>query len=184
MQIFIKTSTESKQAIEVTPENTVAEVKELVANSPLSIPADNQRLIFSGKVLKDIDTLDSHNIKDGNTIHLVKSQIKVATPSSTNTTTAPTTVPATSGIPSSLPMNAFPNPFASSAVLGGPFSNSGSQPLNTASYGGAPMGVGGMPELDPQMMNMMMNPEIIQRTMQLMQQRPELLNIASSARSM
>ena len=37
------------------------------------IPAARQRLIYSGRVLKDPDTLASYKVKEGNTIHLVKS---------------------------------------------------------------------------------------------------------------
>ena len=39
----------------------------------LLIPdADRQRLIYSGRVLKDPDTLGGVKVKDGHTIHLVK----------------------------------------------------------------------------------------------------------------
>ena len=34
-------------------------------------------LIFAGKILKDPETLDSHNIKDGMTIHLVIKSTRV-----------------------------------------------------------------------------------------------------------
>lgn len=36
------------------------------------IEVERQRLIFSGRVLKDAETVSSYNIKSGNTVHLVK----------------------------------------------------------------------------------------------------------------
>lgn len=44
-------------------------------------------LIFAGKIMKDQDTLATHNIKDGLTVHLV---IKMNAPQN-NTTTSPST---------------------------------------------------------------------------------------------
>ena len=34
-------------------------------------PVEQLCLIFSGKIMKDHDTLETHNIKDGMTVHLV-----------------------------------------------------------------------------------------------------------------
>ncbi|CAJ0645006.1 12330_t:CDS:2 [Entrophospora sp. SA101] len=42
-------------------------------NSYSEIPADRQRLIYSGKVLKDNDTLETYKIAEGHTVHMVKS---------------------------------------------------------------------------------------------------------------
>lgn len=36
-----------------------------------SAEADQLCLIFAGKIMKDVDNLQTHNIKDGLTIHLV-----------------------------------------------------------------------------------------------------------------
>lgn len=44
-------------------------------------------LIFAGKIMKDQDTLGTHNIKDGLTVHLV---IKTNVPQN-NTTSSPST---------------------------------------------------------------------------------------------
>lgn len=38
-----------------------------------TIPHDKQRLIYSGRVLKDSETIASYKIQDGHTVHLVKS---------------------------------------------------------------------------------------------------------------
>ncbi|RMZ91785.1 hypothetical protein DV736_g965, partial [Chaetothyriales sp. CBS 134916] len=45
----------------------------LAAPEYANLPVSSQRLIYSGKVLKDGDTLSQHNVKEGNSMHLVKS---------------------------------------------------------------------------------------------------------------
>lgn len=40
-----------------------------------SIPVEKQRLIFQGKLLKDLDKLTSYKISDNNVIHLVAKSI-------------------------------------------------------------------------------------------------------------
>jgi len=51
-------------------------------------------LIYSGKILRDTDTLDQHHIKDGHTVHLViKSAPKATQPNTTSTSSTPTTAP-------------------------------------------------------------------------------------------
>lgn len=44
--------------------------KELVAKK-FNAEIDQLCLIFAGKIMKDQDTLQTHNIKDGLTVHLV-----------------------------------------------------------------------------------------------------------------
>eukprot|EP00041_Stephanoeca_diplocostata_P021441 m.499606 g.499606 ORF g.499606 m.499606 type:complete len:383 (+) comp21826_c0_seq3:85-1233(+) len=49
---------------------TVSHFKDLVQEKT-SIPKENQRIIFSGRVLKDEDTLETSGISDGVQVHLV-----------------------------------------------------------------------------------------------------------------
>lgn len=72
MQIFIKSSSESKRPFTVEPSTNVLELKNMIEQE-MKIPTLSQRLIFSGKVLKDSDTMSSASIGDDITIHLVKS---------------------------------------------------------------------------------------------------------------
>lgn len=62
-------------------------MKELkgACTSDSGIPAEEMRLIFKGKILKDENTLAEYKIEDGVTVHLVKG--KSATGASTTTTT-------------------------------------------------------------------------------------------------
>eukprot|EP01115_Flamella_aegyptia_P015552 TRINITY_DN9633_c0_g1_i1.p1 TRINITY_DN9633_c0_g1~~TRINITY_DN9633_c0_g1_i1.p1 ORF type:complete len:451 (+),score=65.21 TRINITY_DN9633_c0_g1_i1:57-1409(+) len=85
--------------------------KQLVANS--NIPAEQQRLIYSGHVLKDQQTVQSYGIKDGHTIHLVRGASNTTSAQSTTTSAVGNT--STGGTsPSATPQNqSFPSlPFS------------------------------------------------------------------------
>ena len=100
------------------------ELKEKIAES-LSVPAAQQRLIYKGRVLKDELTLESYDVQDGHTVHMVKGAAAAATSnasnasstpatsSSTNSTTQPIPAPAPTSNPMANPMaNPFANPFS------------------------------------------------------------------------
>ena len=70
----VKASTEGKHVFTLPAITTVGDLKtKLSASDKADIPPERQRLIYSGRVLKDPDTLATIKIKDGHTIHLVKS---------------------------------------------------------------------------------------------------------------
>lgn len=69
----VKSSADAKYSISMTANSTVADLKTKLSTTDFAdIPAERQRLIYSGRVLKDNETLASYKIKDGHTIHLVK----------------------------------------------------------------------------------------------------------------
>lgn len=69
----VKSSGDSKYVVTVPQNMTVADLKNKLSTTEYAdLPASRQRLIYSGRVLKDPDTLASYKIKDGNTVHLVK----------------------------------------------------------------------------------------------------------------
>lgn len=69
----IKSSSDAKYVLTVPASSTVADLKQKLSTEEYAgIPAERQRLIYSGRVLKDPDTIGACKIKDGNTVHLVK----------------------------------------------------------------------------------------------------------------
>jgi ubiquilin len=47
----------------------VLDFKELISPKG-DVPAAKQRLVYSGKVLKDTETLESYKLKEGRTVHM------------------------------------------------------------------------------------------------------------------
>jgi len=91
--VHIKTP-KNKETVQTAPNATVKQFKELVSQKFNAQP-DKICLIFSGKILKDDETLDKLDIKDGLTVHLVIKNNKdpqpkqePPAPSSTPTTTS------------------------------------------------------------------------------------------------
>ena len=78
-----------------------------------------QRLIYSGKVLKDPETLESYNVKDGHTVHMVRGAPATPAPAPAPVAAAaPVPAPAPAAIPTATPVapglggaNPMPNPF-------------------------------------------------------------------------
>lgn len=69
----VKAANDQKHVLTLPSTTTVADLKVKLSEPDLAdIPAERQRLIYSGRVLKDPDTLGGVKIKDGHTIHLVK----------------------------------------------------------------------------------------------------------------
>lgn len=87
----VKSSSDQKFSLTLPAATTVGDLKQkLSASEYAGLPSERQRLIYSGRVLKDADTLGSCKIKDGNTVHLVKGAESNSrqNPASTSTSTA------------------------------------------------------------------------------------------------
>lgn len=69
--INVKGPSELKLSITISPSKQVSELKTAIA-SQSDVEAERQRLIYSGRVLKDDDLLASYNVQDGHTVHMVK----------------------------------------------------------------------------------------------------------------
>ncbi len=70
MQIFVKTLTGKTITLEVEPENSIEEVKEIIQDREW-ISSDQQHLIFEGQELEDDRTLRDYNIPHEATLHMV-----------------------------------------------------------------------------------------------------------------
>ncbi|ORZ00583.1 hypothetical protein BCR43DRAFT_485452 [Syncephalastrum racemosum] len=71
INVNVKSSSDKKFVITIETSKTVLDLKNAIAEQT-DVPADRQRLIYSGRVLKDPDTLEACKIADGNTVHMVK----------------------------------------------------------------------------------------------------------------
>lgn len=69
----VKAANDQKHVLTLPSTTTVGDLKTKLSTPEYAdIPPERQRLIFSGRVLKDPDTLGGVKIKDGHTVHLVK----------------------------------------------------------------------------------------------------------------
>jgi ubiquitin len=69
-QIVVKTLTGKSILLVVEQSTTVAQVKQMIVEAE-GIPADQQRLIFTGKQLEDGKTMLDYGIQQDATVHLV-----------------------------------------------------------------------------------------------------------------
>ena len=70
----VKTTGDGNHTITMAETATVLDLKTKLSGEAFeNIPVDRQRLIYSGRVMKNDDNLGSYKIKAGNTVHLVKS---------------------------------------------------------------------------------------------------------------
>ncbi|KAF9073315.1 hypothetical protein BDP27DRAFT_1391088 [Rhodocollybia butyracea] len=92
IQINVKGPNELKLQISISTDKTVAELKEAIATQS-SVEADRQRLIYSGRVLKDEDVLSVYKIQSAHTIHMVKGAARSGAGSSSGASSTPTSQP-------------------------------------------------------------------------------------------
>lgn len=70
MQIFVRTLTGKTATIDVEGTDSIASLKEKLREKE-GIPADQQRLVFAGKLLEDDRTISDYNIRKESTVHLL-----------------------------------------------------------------------------------------------------------------
>ncbi|KAI9799696.1 MAG: hypothetical protein M1825_004431 [Sarcosagium campestre] len=102
MQLTFKDLKQQKFVIEAEPSETVADVKQKIS-SEKGWDAAQQKLIYSGKILQDANTVESYNIEEKGFIVCMVSKPKAQPPSSTAAKVPSTPAPATSRTPSAPP---------------------------------------------------------------------------------
>ncbi|KAJ0425094.1 hypothetical protein BJY00DRAFT_274746 [Aspergillus carlsbadensis] len=157
----IKASNDAKFTLTLPPSTPVSELKEKLSSSEYAdTPAERQRLIYSGRVLKDNDTLATYKIKDGHTIHLVKSAASNQRPgassqsTSASATTGAATNPTATGVPTNLAAGTGNNPLA--GLTGARYA--GFAQLPGAGLFGPDGGMGPPPDAES-MLHMLENPQ-------------------------
>ncbi|KIL71150.1 hypothetical protein M378DRAFT_65395 [Amanita muscaria Koide BX008] len=156
--INIKGPSELKLQITISTVKTVLELKQAIA-ARSDVPAERQRLIYSGRVLKDDDQLSTYKIQSSHTIHMVKGVARTGGPS-TQTSTTPQQLPA---------MQAGQNPHDPLTLLNSHMGFGAMAGLN-------PFSDMGLNPNDPNMMQTMMNsPQFMQQITSLLA-NPEILD--------
>lgn len=94
----VKTGQDSNHVITMPESATVLELKTKLAGEDFeNVPVERQRLIYSGRVMKNDDTLGTYKIKPNNTIHMVKSAASNPAPQPASSST-----PAAPAVPSNM----------------------------------------------------------------------------------
>ena len=95
----VKTSGDKSHNITISESATVLDLKTRLAGEDFeNIPVERQRLIYSGRVMKNDDALSTYKIKSGNTVHMVKSAASNPAPS----TSSASATPAASAVPQNM----------------------------------------------------------------------------------
>ncbi|KAF1347592.1 hypothetical protein BDV97DRAFT_377831 [Delphinella strobiligena] len=174
----VKSSADAKYSISMTANSTVADLKTKLSTTDFAdIPAERQRLIYSGRVLKDNETLASYKIKDGHTIHLVKGAESNSRQNPANQgTTASVGTQGSGGAAANVPSNLAAgtgahNPLA--ALTGARYA--GFHQLPGADMFGADGGMGAPPDPD-QLLRLLENPNFAQQMNEAMN-NPDVINM-------
>ncbi len=77
----VKSSSDKIHTITIADSATVLDLKTKLAGADFEdVPVERQRLIYSGRVMKNDDALSVYKIKNQNTVHMVKSAASNPTP--------------------------------------------------------------------------------------------------------
>uniref|UniRef100_H2YR72 Ubiquilin n=1 Tax=Ciona savignyi TaxID=51511 RepID=H2YR72_CIOSA len=206
IKITLKTPKE-KQEFTVAPNLTIKDLKAEVSKK-FNASSEQLVLIFSGKILKDTETIEQHKIKDGHTVHLV---IKSANRAQPSTTPTPATQLTSENQATQPPTNPGGAPFDlgtithldQSSGLGGMggLGGLGSMGLDSPNFMEMQQQMQRQMMSDPDMMqrmldnpmvqSMMSNPEIIRNMInsnpqmqQLMERNPEITHMLNNPQLM
>eukprot|EP00743_Colponemidia_sp_Colp-15_P003386 GILK01003660.1.p1 GENE.GILK01003660.1~~GILK01003660.1.p1 ORF type:complete len:549 (-),score=79.44 GILK01003660.1:212-1858(-) len=164
ISLEVRCSTGARFTLQVDPQMTVAEFKQVLVEQS-QVPAELQRLVYKGVVLRDEATLESYNLNDQHVVHLVRGA----------TTSSASAVPSRTA-----PAAATPDPFGFGG-MGGGFSSMQQQMMQNPTM---------MRELmnSPAMQSMLNNPELIRSMImsnpqmrQLIERNPDLGHVLNDS---
>ncbi|KAK7732455.1 hypothetical protein SLS53_008459 [Cytospora paraplurivora] len=172
----VKASGEKNHQITMAETATVQELKTKLATEEYeNIPVERQRLIYSGRVMKNEDTLASYKVKAGNTIHLVKSAASNPTPAPSASSSQP--------VPQAIPSNMAAGTSAGNLLAGLTGARfAGHANLPSANMFGADGGMGAPPS-EEQMADMLSNPNIAQAMNEALN-NPQMVDLMIQANPM
>ncbi|KAI1314052.1 hypothetical protein F5Y03DRAFT_336007 [Xylaria venustula] len=158
----VKTSGDKQHTITMAESATVADLKAKLAGADFEdIPPERQRLIYSGRVLKNEEPLCTYKIKAGNTVHLVKSAASNPAPAPASSSTS---TPAAPQVPTNMAAGTANNPLA--GLTGARYA--GLTNLPSADMFGPDGGMVGSMMDDDQLANMLNNPHVAQQMNEMM----------------
>ncbi|KAI1432842.1 hypothetical protein GGR50DRAFT_671946 [Xylaria sp. CBS 124048] len=156
----VKTSGDKQHTLTMSESATVADLKAKLAGADLeNIPPERQRLIYSGRVMKNEEPLSTYKIKAGNTVHMVKSAASNPPPAASS---APSQ--AVPQVPTNMAAGTANNPLAD--LTGARYAGLASLP--SADLFGPDGGMVGSMMDDEQLANMLNNPQVAQQMNELM----------------
>ncbi|EER03524.1 Deubiquitination-protection protein dph1, putative [Perkinsus marinus ATCC 50983] len=153
------------------PETTIGDVKKGCVEKS-GVPAEQQRLIYKGRILKDADTVGQHKIESGHTIHLVKGAAPAGSSQPTPAAAAPA-APAPTPVEPTPAVTPTP-PVAPTAPSNDYMQQAMAQAMAQGAGGGMGAGMNAMMQ-DPQVMSQMMQSPMVQQAMQSLAENPQLL---------
>ncbi|KAG4401674.1 hypothetical protein GLYMA_02G041700v4 [Glycine max] len=198
VNINVRCSNGSKFSVQIAVDSTVSSFKDAAACS-CDIPAEQQRLIYKGRILKDDQTLRSYGLEADHTVHLVRGSALANPTGGTNTSSTDTNT--NTNIPTDNARVAGANEGEGLGGLG--FGASLFPGLGVNGTGGNGLFGEGFPDLEqmqqpfisnpnlvreimnsPTMQNLINNPEIVRNLImnnpqmqELMDRNPELAHI-------
>ncbi|RFU23693.1 hypothetical protein B7463_g12644, partial [Scytalidium lignicola] len=109
----VKTSNDGNHTITMAETATVLDLKNKLAGDDYEkVPAERQRLIYSGRVMKNEEPLSTYKIKPGNTVHMVKSAQSNVAQNPAGASTAGSAPRATPAVPTNMAAGTANNPLA------------------------------------------------------------------------
>ncbi|CAD5170504.1 unnamed protein product [Musa acuminata subsp. malaccensis] len=157
--VHVRCTDGSKISVRTALDSTVGAFKAVVAGSS-DVPAEQQRLIYKGRILKDDQTLVSYGVESDHTIHLVRAAAPSATSANTAVGNQGASVTSNSNSASGFGGSLFPG-----------MSVNGDAGSETASLFGT-----GIPELDQMQQQLAQNPNIMTEIMNM----PAIQNIINN----